>query len=753
MSDIKTDPKKISSWISKISLKYQILAVVSILVAGAVTANSLMTIRLMREDKRAYVYELTSSLAANKADQITVSLNSIEERARFLVSLPEKSQGDYAQKLFAADPSLLWTGLLQVGKAEDSLGDSLGESLKTNHLNQQVLETLGLDREILQQSFDDVPPLQSLLEIDGSQIMNVSQPPDIAILLLTARLSESEVVFVFIHAENLMRVFARTGIFSSFLTNSRGDILLHSDATPVIQRQRKLPPSIHAAFQRRVRSGVNEFIQDGEHFLGAHTLLDGGRCAVVVKAPREKALASIRNLTLQSIHFALLAIFATLIVSILFARNLFRPLHDLEVGVEELSKGNLGVQIQSQGNRELKSVGDAFNHMSSALADRDRRYTTLVGTLAAGVAHEINNPLTYIQNNIEFALKVLSPASTNGAEEFSQKEKEEAWEALKSAFLGSRRVADIVEDLSNFAGDRVTETEVLELDEVVDATLKLASAQFRYKGTIDRKRDGAGFVQANRSRLGQILLNLLLNAVDAQKVKSSELGTIVVHTFKNDNGFAIVKIADNGSGIAAEIIDRIFDPFFTTKKGTGGGLGLSITRSLVREMEGDLSLESVEGEGTTITISLPTAVPSIQELVVVPEIIREKVLKMETLNILIIDDDPLVSDILERIVGKSHNTQVVGDPQEALSLLEEKKQDIIFCDVMMPQMTGPELLEEARSRSLTNVDNFIFVTGGAFSADTELYLHTTSNQVLRKPFRRADVLNAIETLRKNNLQS
>jgi signal transduction histidine kinase len=232
-----------------------------------------------------------------------------------------------------------------------------------------------------------------------------------------------------------------------------------------------------------------------------------------------------------------------------------------------------------------------------------------IGRLAAGVGHEINNPLAFILSNLNYVQQELERMEAGAS---SREERQEMREALGEAREGAERVRTIVQDLKMLSHPDVMEKSPVDLGQVLRSAAKMAAHEVR-----DRARlvDGSGhppLIDGNSARLCQVFLNLLLNAAHAIPPGQPERHEIRLSTREDEGtGCVTVEVSDTGCGIPAEHLDRIFEPFFTTKSvGVGSGLGLSVCRSIIAAHGGSLSVESEPGRGTTFRVSLPKARPS-----------------------------------------------------------------------------------------------------------------------------------------------
>ena len=229
-----------------------------------------------------------------------------------------------------------------------------------------------------------------------------------------------------------------------------------------------------------------------------------------------------------------------------------------------------------------------------------------LGTLSAGVAHEINNPLSYMLSNLRFVEDELRTLAASG-ESLAGAPGHEVREALKEAMEGAERVRHIVHDLKTFShGGSDTQAQV-DVNAVLESCVNMARSELRHRAQLVKDLGELPPVRANASRLGQVFLNLLVNA--AQAIPQGSLEAHEVRLISRlERGHVVVAVSDTGVGISPENLRRLFDPFFTTKPvGVGTGLGLSICHGIIRELGGRITVESEPGKGTTFRVFLPVA--------------------------------------------------------------------------------------------------------------------------------------------------
>ncbi len=226
-----------------------------------------------------------------------------------------------------------------------------------------------------------------------------------------------------------------------------------------------------------------------------------------------------------------------------------------------------------------------------------------VGRLAAAVGHEINNPLAYVMANVDLALERLAEPEASSPDHIA-----DIIEMLREAREGSERVRHIVRDLKVFSRGETEERTRVDPRRVLDSCVNMARGEIRQRARLIKRYDETPPVLANEARLGQVLLNLLINAAHAIPEGDPESHDIQVATREDSQGRVVIEVKDSGTGIPEEVKRRLFEPFFTTKSGgRGTGLGLSICKSIVTALGGEIGFDSQVGQGTTFRVTLPAA--------------------------------------------------------------------------------------------------------------------------------------------------
>lgn len=362
--------------------------------------------------------------------------------------------------------------------------------------------------------------------------------------------------------------------------------------------------------------------------------------------------------------------------------------------------------------------------MQSRLAFADRMAS--VGTLAAGVAHELNNPLLYVLSNLRLTREELEAADPA---EWTQR----AIQQLDEAIQGAVRMQNIVRDLKTFSRPDDEQSNDADLREVLESAINMCSNEVRHRASLERDFGETPPVAAAESRLVQVFVNLLINAAQAMPDRPEQANRIVVRTRTDEEGFAIVEVIDNGIGIDPDRLSRVFDPFFTTKgMSEGTGLGLSICRNIVEDVGGTIEAQSEAGNGTTFIVRLPAsdrprrAKPSTG--------VRRAPLVGARARVVVVDDEPLVGRSIRRAL-RGHEVQVFSNGQEAIErLCSGEPFDLVLCDLMMPEVSGMEVFGKVSAHCPDLASRFVFMTGGAFTERAREFLKETSVTCLEKPF-------------------
>jgi PAS domain S-box-containing protein len=354
-----------------------------------------------------------------------------------------------------------------------------------------------------------------------------------------------------------------------------------------------------------------------------------------------------------------------------------------------------------------------------------------VGEMAAGIAHEINNPLTSV---IGYS-QLLSDRDDIP---------EDARIDLKAIDEGAQRVAGIIKRLLTFARQTRPERMLANVNELITNTLDLRGYHLRtnnIKVTTELATD-LPITMADPAQLQQVFLNIIVNAETAMKLARGK-GRLLIKT-EEVNGTMRISFKDNGPGIAKENLVRIFDPFFTTREvGQGTGLGLSICHGIVAEHNGRLWVESEVGKGSTFIVELPIVVESTRLETVEPAV--EKPQKVPRARMLVVDDEPSTLEFLSRLLtNEGHEVDTVSNAAEAFEMVKNKRYSLILLDIKMPGASGIELYGRMQKIAQSFAERVIFITGDIMGTDTESFLSKTKAPYITKPFEVNELKKTIE---------
>jgi two-component system, cell cycle sensor histidine kinase and response regulator CckA len=370
-----------------------------------------------------------------------------------------------------------------------------------------------------------------------------------------------------------------------------------------------------------------------------------------------------------------------------------------------------------------------------------------LGTLAAGVAHEINNPLTYMALNlgllsreIQALSRLLCPndpaTSTTPVDERTlelRSRLERMMEAARITREGAERVALIVRDLRTFSRADEETGAPLDVRRVLDSAISIAFNEIRHRARLVKEYGEVELVMANEARLAQVFLNLLLNAAQALPEGGASQHEIRAFVGHGPGRTVVVEVRDTGSGIPQEIIGRIFDPFFTTKSvGIGTGLGLSICHGIVSALGGEISVESAPGKGSCFRVVLPSLAAQKERAAVSSPVPSPRATPRA--RALVVDDEPLVTAAIRQTLEPDADVVTVTSGRDAIDLLlRDQRFDVILCDLMMPDIAGMDVYDAIRRARPGVEERFVLMTGGAFTSRARDFVAAVPNRCLDKP--------------------
>ncbi len=383
------------------------------------------------------------------------------------------------------------------------------------------------------------------------------------------------------------------------------------------------------------------------------------------------------------------------------------------------------ISEQKQAEERLVEAAALQAQLERQLVFADRMAS--VGTLAAGVAHEINNPLSYVTGNIALILEELRRLGVD----FPSERVTQLIQMALEAQVGAERIRKIVRGLTTFSRAEEERRTALDVRPLLELAVDMTHNEISQRARLVKDYGPIPLVDADEARLGQVFINLLVNAAQALPEGQRDAHEIKIVTSTAADGRAWIEVRDTGGGIPAAAIGRIFDPFFTTKPiGVGTGLGLSICHNIVAGLGGTLTVESAEGRGTAFRVALPA---SSANQVQVPAPRSAPPAAALRASVLVVDDEAAVGGLMRRVL-QDHDVTVFTRARDALALLASGSQfDIILSDLMMPEMSGMEFFDELTERFPESAARTVFVSGGAFTPAARAFLDRVTNERVEKP--------------------
>ncbi len=342
-----------------------------------------------------------------------------------------------------------------------------------------------------------------------------------------------------------------------------------------------------------------------------------------------------------------------------------------------------------------------------------------IGRLAAGIAHEINNPLAAVVANLDL-MNATFERGVPDAESF-----DDARDMLGDALVGVQRVRAVVRDFATFSRHDDEPQHGVDVAAVLDSTLRIVRNEIKHRARLVLDLEPLPLVAATEARLGHAFLNLLSNTLRSIEPGAADRNEIEIRGRRIGNEHIRLELTDTGSGVAAraiQIAQRI--GLCTTDE---DGISAAIAHRIVLDVGGTLELRPRPSGGLVTEVTLPV-VSTAREPVA-----RPSPAVASRTRVLVIDDEALVGTAITRVLARDHDVQYVGHARDAVQQIQAGARfDIILCDLMMPHMTGKEFYEAVVPYG--QAANIIFVTGGAFTYDAREFLEHIPNRMLEKPF-------------------
>jgi len=407
-----------------------------------------------------------------------------------------------------------------------------------------------------------------------------------------------------------------------------------------------------------------------------------------------------------------------------WVQSIGTALRDESGKVHTVSGIHLDITDRKQAEAELARSRDALLQSEKLAA---------LGALLAGVSHELNNPLAAIVGQAEM---LLEDARGTVFEE-----------RAKKIGAAAERSARIVQTFLAMARRRDTQAGLVDLNELIASSLELTEYALRTAGIAVRVNFGTGLppVDGDKDQLHQVLVNLIVNAQQAMEKGEAFEKVLTVRTSVNQAGHILIDIADTGPGVPEALRHRIFEPFFTTKRVAGGGgtgIGLSFSQGIVAAHGGSIQVEPSK-RGAHFRIDLPPAACAPAPVVVpAPKFDLHEVVDLlgARRKALIVEDEPDVADTLRELIEREgYEVTVAANGTEAFFALDHGDFDLLFSDLRMPLLNGPELYARLKEIRPQLVERMAFVTGDTMGDSMGEFLKSAGRPILEKPFTRAGI--------------
>ena len=581
----------------KFPLRFKLLVSQLLVVSVVLSLITFTMANLFQVDKTAYIHDLTSTVVQHTAEEGATLLVGYRERLRLFSRMMGRDDLDGRQQVLK--------GLFEEF-GEFVMVTRSGKSGQETVFDAAALAAAGLTKEDLL-GFRASHPLPA--ELREPYVENSTVSPALATMTLTISEPDPEggemvTSSGVIRLDKLFRLARRSRVFETFLLDGGGRFLAHSNGAKIGSAA---DPNWWSRVNRAISPGMTmEYENSGRGMVAGFSRISCGGLTVGVEIPKSAAYLTSRELLGDLLALSLSLLAGAALLSLFWSRRLTRPIEELSEATRMVGQGRFEVEVKAGSGDEIGALGDSFNRMAGELKTREKAlkdlYGQLVqsekmaafGSLGAGIAHEVKNPLAGILGITQLSLR--------GAQEGHPLEKN-----LKIIEKETKRCKTIIENLLKFARQEQVEFSEVDLGQVMADALAIVDHQLginSIKVEQELEQD-IPTCRGNANQLQQVLMNLMINA---QQAMAGASGTVRLSARKGERDRIELRVSDNGPGIPNHIQQRIFEPFFTTKPaGQGTGLGLSVTYGIVKDHGGEIRLESEEGEGTTFVITLPVA--------------------------------------------------------------------------------------------------------------------------------------------------
>jgi signal transduction histidine kinase/ActR/RegA family two-component response regulator len=701
---------------------------------------------------------ITAQLQADAAQQVAVAeaafRNSRELRASNLLRSYRNMVNEPRVKAVAGKPHPKTLSITLKDLIAEDVADVVIAATETGESVALETQDSLLDKEAFKDSCQ--PSITAALE--GSVIVETIRHGErlFDIVSLPVRASSKIVGAITFGIENSMAQEFKRGTLNDLTLIADGKVVTSTLEKPALY------PALASKFTQLSAPGgqtgrleLQEIKLDDEHYLCTAGFLDAPKqehqFGYLILSSYEKPLQALQATQRMILLVSSLAIVFGTAVVCFFVQRVTRPLRELRDSAEAVGKGDFSRRVEVRSPDECGELAHVFNQMVLNLKNSREQLEMTVDTLkvtqaqliqseklsgigefVAGVAHELNNPLTSVMGFSE----LLKQSNRDPKHQ----------RHLELIHKNALRCQKIVQSLLSFARRHQPEQKLTSLNVLIEAALEILQYQLRTSGIEVTTSLEPNLPQAmvDPHQMQQVLINIINNARQALEGRSN--GAICITT-ETRGEKVYVTIQDDGPGISEENRARIFDPFFTTKEvGKGTGLGLSLCYGIIKEHGGAITVQSKPGEGATFVIELPltrqAAPPGNGEQKSEPEQARSY--EGSGKRVLVIDDEePILQMVREVLAGRGYDVDVACDGVTGLHRLNQRQYDLALCDWKMPGMNGQQVYERLRTVNPRLSQRLIFITGDMVSDKTRKFLEAEKKVCLAKPFTLSEFTAAI----------
>jgi signal transduction histidine kinase len=591
----------------KFSIRFKVLVILLLVVTAAVSTITFTMAKLFHADKSIYVNNLTSEMAMHTATETRALLAGYQQNLQVFTRMlydrelhPEHKR-TLIRELFKDFDEFVAIILYGDGKELTSVYDT------------RILETAGIAKTELSDYFIAHPiPFDQVLMGDV-YIANATIKESLPAFVLAIshpspdKTTDTSVIAAIIRLDGLQRLAGRSQAFTTFIADSQGNPLAHSNLQQVVKRGKiEWVAGIKGLKTVRMHGSTHNYVNHGREMVGGLAHIGVRDLLAGVEIPKAAAYLTARELLKNLVSVALILLFVAAVFSLFSSRLLTRPLERLLEATKIVGRGQFDIKVASRSRDEIGDLADSFNQMASELELREKALqdtqVALVqsekmaafGQLGAGIAHEVKNPLAGILGLTQLCL-LEAEQETTQFKNLSLIEKE------------TKRCKTIIDNLLKFSRQEKVAFDMIDVNRVALDTIAIISHQLGINKIklLQELTPELPPVYGNANQIQQVLLNLMINA---QQALGGMPGTIKLATSRLDMKTIKIQVTDDGPGIPEDVQSKIFEPFFTTKPvGQGTGLGLSVSYGIVKTHKGNIDIQSEPGKGTMFTILLPTA--------------------------------------------------------------------------------------------------------------------------------------------------